>query len=357
MTKADHGFSRMQFSMLFFSSDARQDKENKYDLLLSCAEYGDKNGFEAVWIPERHFHQFGGLYPNPSVLGGAIAVKTSRIRIRAGSVILPLHDPIRVVEEWSAVDNLSGGRVDLAFGQGWNPNDFVLAPGLYVDRLTEMYKDMEIVTSLWQGKKTSRLNGMGKICDVEIYPKPIQENLNIWITCSGSMERFIEAGAYGANILTALLFQDRHELAMKISAYRNARLQHGHDPQAGRVTVMLHTYIGEDIQVVRREVRPPMLKYLEESVDLWRQKSDQLENLAPNAKEKVLEFAFERYFRSHSLCGTPESCSPMVTELGDIGVNEIACLLDFGVPIDSVMASLGSLNNLKNISNNVMSPA
>jgi alkanesulfonate monooxygenase SsuD/methylene tetrahydromethanopterin reductase-like flavin-dependent oxidoreductase (luciferase family) len=43
---------------------------------------------------------------------------TSRIRLRAGSVVLPLHDPVRVAEEWAVVDQLSNGRVDLAFAQG-----------------------------------------------------------------------------------------------------------------------------------------------------------------------------------------------------------------------------------------------
>jgi alkanesulfonate monooxygenase SsuD/methylene tetrahydromethanopterin reductase-like flavin-dependent oxidoreductase (luciferase family) len=65
------------------------------------------------------------------VLAAALAVSTSNIRIRAGSVISPLQNPIRVAEEWSIVDNLSNGRVDLAFGQGWNPNDFVLAPDVF----------------------------------------------------------------------------------------------------------------------------------------------------------------------------------------------------------------------------------
>ena len=70
-----------------------------------------RNGFKAVWTPERHFHAFGGLYPNPAVTSAAVAAITTRVRVRAGSVVLPLHNPIRVAEEWAVVDNLSQGRV------------------------------------------------------------------------------------------------------------------------------------------------------------------------------------------------------------------------------------------------------
>src|SRR5690606_17850013 len=106
------------------ASDDSVLEDDKYRLLLEGARFADSHGWEAVWIPERHFHAFGGIYPNPSVLAAALAVATNRVRIRAGSVVLPLHDPLRVAEEWAVVDHLARGRVDLAFATGWNPNDF-----------------------------------------------------------------------------------------------------------------------------------------------------------------------------------------------------------------------------------------
>ena len=63
----------------------------EYRLLLDGARFADAHGFAAVWTPERHFHAFGGLYPNPAVTGAAVAAVTSRVSIRAGSVVLPLH--------------------------------------------------------------------------------------------------------------------------------------------------------------------------------------------------------------------------------------------------------------------------
>lgn len=83
----------------------------KYQLSLESAKFGDEMGFTAVWTRERHFQEFGGLYGSPSVTGAAIPVTTQRIAIRAGSVVLPLQNPLRVAEEWAMIDNLSKGRV------------------------------------------------------------------------------------------------------------------------------------------------------------------------------------------------------------------------------------------------------
>ena len=121
----------IQFSLFFFSDDGSTNATEKYRLLLETAKFADAHDFAAVWTPERHFQDFGGLYPNPSVLGAALAMVTEKIELRAGSVNLPLHNPIRVAEEWSVVDNLSHGRVAVSFASGWHPLDFVLRPEGY----------------------------------------------------------------------------------------------------------------------------------------------------------------------------------------------------------------------------------
>lgn len=346
----------MQFSMMFFSSEAVPQRDGCYALLTACAEFGDRHGFTAIWLPERHFHRFGGPFPNPAVLAAALAARTERLRIRAGSVICPLHDPIRIAEEWSMVDNLSGGRVDLAFGQGWNPNDYVLAPHHYTDRLDVMRQHIDAVNALWTGQSIRRLNGCNEEVDIRIYPVPVQSTLNVWITCSGSVERFIQAGASGANVITALLFQDFAQLATKIAAYRTARREHGFDPDSGHVTLMMHTFVGADLAAVRRQVRSPMLAYLDDSIDLWRNKSEALDELTANDRAQLLEFAFQRYVRSQSLCGSVDSCLKLVAELRAIGVDEIACLLDFGMSASAVLESLPYLASLKQAAGNACIP-
>ncbi|MGV9679823.1 MupA/Atu3671 family FMN-dependent luciferase-like monooxygenase [Nocardia sp. NPDC003482] len=338
----------IEFGLFFFASDAQRSDANRYRLLLDSARFADTHGFRAIWLPERHFHKFGGLYPNPAVLGAAVATATQQVRIRAGSVVLPLHNPVRVAEDWSVVDNLSHGRVDLAFATGWNPDDFVLAPGEYAERVEVTRAGMETVRRLWRGETIELPNGVGDARPVRIFPTPIQPDVATWVTCSGSVERFEMAGGLGANVLTALLFQDIDELAEKLAAYRKARAHAGHDPDGGTVTVMLHTFVGEREDMVRQTVRAPFRGYLEDSVDLWRRGLSSLDTLDDRSRNKVLDFAFERYYRSSGLFGTPDSARTMVEQLREAGADEIACLIDFGIDEPTVLAGLESLATLKN---------
>jgi natural product biosynthesis luciferase-like monooxygenase protein len=337
----------MRFSVLYFSSRESGQGREKYQLLLDGARFADDHAFDAVWIPERHFHPFGGLYPNPSVLAAVLASTTRRLRLRAGSVVLPLHSPLRVAEEWAVVDNLSDGRVDIAFATGWNANDFVLAPDAYADRVCRLFEGVEQFQRLWSGEELQLANGAGCETAVRVYPRPVQPRPGIWLTCTGTPQRYEQAGALGSNVLTALLFQTLDQLKPKIRAYREARAAHGFDPATGHVTLMLHTYLGRDLAEVRRLVRPAFVEYLATSVDLWQHSSQVLADLSDRERESVLAHAFERYFRTASLMGTPESCVRLVEQIAEAGVDELACLIDFGLPTNEVLAGLESLDALR----------
>ncbi|MAT96290.1 MAG: hypothetical protein CL608_04035 [Anaerolineaceae bacterium] len=360
---------QIDFSLFYFSSDESEEGvTNKYHLLLEGAKFGDKHGFSAVWTPERHFHAFGGLYPNPSVTGAAIAAITENVQIRSGSCVLPLHSPIRVAEEWSVVDNISNGRVGLSIASGWQPNDFVLRPGVYADRKEIMFRDIEVVKELWRGGSITMKNDLGKDVEVKTLPHPVQKELPIWVTAAGNPETFREAGANGYNILTHLLGQSVEELSEKIRVYREAYEAAGH-PGKGIVSLMLHTFIGDDVDEVREIVREPMKQYLSSSMSLvraaawhfptFKQKAEETgkspfeifdeEDLTPEDVDALLNFAFERYFETSGLFGTPRSALHMVNKLKETDVDDIACLIDFGVPSALALTHLEHLSELKRL--------
>src|SRR5215467_14670282 len=143
----------MSFSLYFFSDDGATTTRGKYALILDATAFAEDNGFTAVWIPERHFQEFGGLHPNPSVLAAAIAARTRCIGIRAGSVALPLHHPVRAAQEWSMVDNLSNGRVAISLASGWHPDDFIFAPSDYERRKELMFENLGLIRRLWAGEE------------------------------------------------------------------------------------------------------------------------------------------------------------------------------------------------------------
>ena len=359
----------IDFSLFYFAADAAESAGGKYRLLLEGAKYADEHGFSAVWTPERHFHPFGGLYPNAALTGAAVAAVTQRIGIRAGSVVLPLHNPIRVAEEWSVVDNLSNGRVGLSFASGWHARDFVLQPENYKNRRELMASGIETVKALWRGQSVKAVGGDGQQVEVKTFPPPVQREPKMWVTASSAPETFALAGRMGANVLTNLLVMKPEQLVENVVIYRKAWTDAGHDG-SGTVTLMLHTFVGPDVDAVRSKVRAPFLEYLKTSTDLiskmrWEltafakgddrkeQPASQmnLADLEPEELDVIMEHAFERYFKTAGLFGSPTSCMATIEKLKQFGVDEIACLIDFGVAADDVLASLPYLDELRRMSN------
>jgi natural product biosynthesis luciferase-like monooxygenase protein len=344
----------LDFSLFFFSSEGEEGAEpptpgrHRYRLLLEGAAFADRNGFSAVWTPERHFHEFGGIYPNPSVVGGALAAFTERVRIRAGSVVLPLHDPIRVAEEWSVVDNLSNGRVDLSFASGWHDRDFIFRPEAFSNRKEGMFAQMREVQHLWRGGSVERVGPSGVSHAVTLHPRPVQPELPVFVTAGGTPETFRQAGEVGANLLTHLLGQRPEELAEKIRIYREARRAAGH-PGEGHVALMLHTWVGSTMDEVRDTVRGPFRSYLSTAVGLIRAVAEEggkdlrEAQLTPAEMEALLDHAFERYFETSSLMGDVDRCVTMAERMRELGADEIACLIDFGVEEERVLEGLDRL--------------
>ncbi len=365
------------FSLFYFAADAGGPHHDRYRLLLEGAKFADAHGFAAVWTPERHFHEFGGLYPNPALTSAAVAGVTEHVEIRAGSVVLPLHNPILVAEDWSVVDNLSNGRVGLSFASGWHANDFALAPDNFERRRELMAEGIETVCALWRGESVPVRSGDGREIEVRMFPPPVQHAPKMWITAGGSPATFTMAGTLGASILTNLLVMTQDDLVANIVAYREAYRAAGH-PGDGHVTVMLHTFVGRDADEVRALVRDPFLDYLRTSTDLinkvrWETTSfakpgesatgasssntvPDLDDLDPEEIAVIMDHAFERYVGSAGLFGTPESCLAQVDRLRDLGVDEIACLIDFGVDQDVVLANLENLDELRRAANAAVAP-
>jgi len=344
--------TRMQFSLYFFGNYDAQFSESKYRLLFETVKYADQHGFTAVWLPERHFNSFGGFSPNPSVLAAALARETERIQIRAGSVVLPLHNPIRVAEEWSLVDNLSKGRVGVSFASGWHPNDFAFAPDAYDTRHKVMHEGIETVRRLWRGGSIPVVDGTGSHINVSLVPMPMQAELPIWLTVA-HRDTAIKAGQIGASFLTNFMDHALDDVKDKVTAYRQARAENCYDPEAGHVTIQLHTFIGADFEQTLQKVRQPFKDYMRASFKLVGNKFKSqgrkvdLDNISEADLDYILTSACEQYMEKGALIGTPATCSATIDSLLAAGVNEVTCLVDFGLDLEMTLESLHHINELR----------
>jgi natural product biosynthesis luciferase-like monooxygenase protein len=348
---------KMEFSLFYWGNDDGTGPR-KYELLLEGAKFADANGFCAVWTPERHFHAFGGPYPNPSVTGAAVAAVTKNIGVRAGSCVAPLHHPARIAEEWAVIDNLTNGRAAMAIASGWQPDDFVLRPeNTPPTNRQAMLDTIGLLRRLWRGEAVEFPRKDGGMHAVVTQPRPVSKELSVWVTTAGNPETWRDAGRLGANVLTHLLGQSVAEVGDKVKIYRAALAEAGHDPAAFKVTLMLHTYLAADRETARDVAREPMKDYLRSAAALIKQyawafpafKKPQglsnpmeidLQGLAKDEMEAILDFAFQRYFEDSGLFGTVEDCVARVEALKAIDVDEVACLIDYGIPSAQVMAGL-----------------
>jgi len=137
-------------------------------LFLKVVRQAEELGLSAIWIAEG-----AGLFLNPAVLASAAAVATRRIALR-GCLALPLHNPIRVAEEWALVDNLSGGRAGIAVGESTG---------------------VETARRLWRGDAVEVPDGEGREVEVRILPRPIQPELPLWLLVDETAVRTDLAGA------------------------------------------------------------------------------------------------------------------------------------------------------------------
>jgi natural product biosynthesis luciferase-like monooxygenase protein/amino acid adenylation domain-containing protein len=343
----------LSFGLYFFGNYDAAFSANKYELLMQGCRYADENGFASVWLPERHFDKFGGFSPNPSVLAAALARETSRIALRAGSVVMPLHHPLRVAEEWSLVDNLSDGRVGIAFASGWHPNDFALAPANYSNNREVTFAGVETVRQLWRGESVEFEAGDQQTPSLSIYPRPKQAELPAWLTVVGNPETYRKAGEMGLGILTNLLGQSLEDLEANIQVYKEALKNHGHGDETPRITVLVHTFMQADAAQAIETARQPMCDYLLSSLSLFQKMAQSLppnlrdiETASEADKAYIVAKAYERYVAERALIGSPQTCQPMVQRLQAMGITEIACFVDFGVAAADVLQSLPVVKSL-----------
>ena len=134
----------------------------------------EKLGLNSAWIGEHHFNRRGCVSVPLAVLANVAAV-TTKIRLAPAVVVLPIHHPIHVAEEWATLDQLSGGRVDFAAGRGYDAHEFTPFGADFQVAAEQFTEGLEFLIKCW--RETGVFSFKGKFYDsenIEVYPKPLQ---------------------------------------------------------------------------------------------------------------------------------------------------------------------------------------
>lgn len=223
-----------------------QSSQERYEEQLAEVRLMDQLGYWACWFAEHHFAGYA-LVPDSLLMAAAAARETRRLRLGSGVVVLPFqHHPIRVVEQAAMVDCLSGGRLELGLGRGYQPHEFMgfgvrleesqsrfdQALGVVRQALAQLH-DVQYETPLFSGQHAS------------IWPKPVQTPIPCW-GASISEASFSRYGALGWPILTFPANQQPEGLKAQIDTYRRVYREHGHDPARMRIALTMFCYLAED---------------------------------------------------------------------------------------------------------------
>ena len=213
--------------------------------LLEEVELADQVGLDVFGIGEHHRPDF--VVSAPAVVLAAAAARTEQIRLTSAVSVISSDDPVRVFESFATVDLLSGGRAEIMAGRGSFIESFPLFgydlddyDALFAEKLGLLLELRDSVHVSWSGRHRAPLRDAG------VYPRPLQQQLPVWIAVGGNPPSAIRAGTLGLPLALAIIGGHPSQFVPLVELYREAGAAAGHDPAQLAVSINSHGFIAEN---------------------------------------------------------------------------------------------------------------
>ena len=223
---------------------AAVERAERMQNLLEEIEQADRAGLDVFGLGEHHREEF--LDSAPAVILAAAASRTKQIRLSSAVTVLSAADPVRVFQEFSTLDLISGGRAEMVVGRGSFIESFPLFglkledyDSLFAEKLDLLLTLRESTYVNWSGKHRAPLTGQG------VFPRPLQENIPIWLGVGGTPASFVRAGALGLPLMVAIIGGEPHRFRPLIDLYREAGKRAGYKPEDLKVGVHALGYVAD----------------------------------------------------------------------------------------------------------------
>ena len=212
-----------------------------YAQALDQLEMADELGFELAWFTEHHFLDDGHL-PNFVPIAGAVAARTSRIRLSTDILLAPFAHPIRLAEDLAILDNISGGRIELGIGMGYAAHEF-RGFGIPQSRRVSLTEELvQILQLAWKGEPFSFHGKRHRFDDLLVTPVPVQPGgPPLWIAGMSA-----NAAVRAARFDTHLLPQGAPEVVM--DPWKDELRATGRDPDDYRVGIIRSVFVTDDVE-------------------------------------------------------------------------------------------------------------
>jgi probable LLM family oxidoreductase len=234
----------------------RIDPATRFRNLMEEIELADRVGLDVFGLGEHHRPDFA--ISAPAVALAAAAARTKNIRLTSAVTVLSSDDPVRVFEEFSTLDLISGGRAEIMAGRGSFIESFPLFgydlkdyDALFAEKLELLLKIRAGEKVTWQGKLRPPMQNLG------VYPRPIQNPLPVWIAVGGTPESVVRAGTLGLPLALAIIGGEPERFTPLVELYREAARRAGHDPAKLPVGINSHGYIADTAEQAADEAFPP----------------------------------------------------------------------------------------------------
>jgi probable LLM family oxidoreductase len=215
-------------------------KENvkAIDQLIGRIVKADEVGLDVFGLGEHHRKEF--LVSAPHMILAAAAAKTKKIILTSAVTVLSAADPVRVFQNYATLDLISNGRAEIIAGRGsftesfdlfgYKLDDYNILFEEKIDLLIKLQNNTEIN---WRGNYRPPLNNQ------EVYPRPLQQPLPVWIGVGGTPQSFIRAGKLGLPLMIAVIGGETHRFKPLVEMYRESGRRAGHS--ADQLKVGLHS--------------------------------------------------------------------------------------------------------------------
>lgn len=223
----------------------RKSPQQRFAEMLEQVKLADEVGLDVFEMGEHHREDYS--VTNPQLFLSAAAAVTKNIKLGSAVTVLSSSDPVRLFEDFSMVDNISGGRTHIMAGRGSFIESFPLF-GFSLDQYDALFEDkllmlLEIIQKNgnninWDGRLTQQLN------DVTLYPKPVQEQLPVWIAVGGTPASVLRAARLGIPIMFAIIGGQPIHFQPLINYYKENYKAAGHDPNKMQLGINSHTFVG-----------------------------------------------------------------------------------------------------------------
>jgi natural product biosynthesis luciferase-like monooxygenase protein len=299
--------------------------------MIEGAQQAEADGFEAITLAEHHFHEYAGVAGMaPAVVMAAIAQHTEKIRFMPAVVVVPLHNPVQIAEEYAMLDIVSNGRLLFGCGRGYQPHEFKGYSVPLDESRGRLVEGIKIIEGLWTNDTFSFDGEHFKLDEVRLYPKPVQERIPMRVAAV-SPDSFELVGRLRKGLLFAPSITPVEKLKASIDIYKRTLKEQGEDPDAYSVTFPMSIYIGETRDECFEEPRPGMERFQRMNSSLMTKgmkETDPNYRFYVKAQANRSQFDYKKYFdRDTWLFCTAEEAVERIKEVyaGYLGVTEIMC--------------------------------